>query len=108
MYLLKIYKYIHAKCKLLNINVIHHVVLIGYTPHKQAGKFFVMLKYTLHTFTLTSSSITRVHVTFIQLQSNKILIIIYIKILNLDVQVYYCMTHLPKVSTQLAQMELIR
>ena len=55
-----------------------------YPTQKQAGKFFVMLKYTLHTFTLTSSHITWVHITSIQLQLTKILIIIYIKILNSD------------------------
>ena len=37
-----------------------------------------MLKYTLHTF--TSSHITWVHITSIQLQPTKILIIIYIEI----------------------------
>ena len=41
-----------------------------YPTQKQAGKFFVMLKYTLHTFTLTSSHITWVHVTSVQLQSH--------------------------------------
>ena len=55
-----------------------------------------MLKYTLHTFTLTSSQIIWVYITSVQLQSDKILIIIYIKILNLDMQVYYCMTHAQK------------
>ena len=63
-----------------------------YATQKQVGNFFVMLKYTLHTFTLTSSHITWVHVSSIQLQSTKILINIYIKILNLDMQIYYCMT----------------
>ena len=72
-----------------------------YPTQNRLAKFLVMLKYTLHTFTLTSSHTTWVHITSIQLQSNKILIIIYIKILNLDMQMYYCMTHPPKVSTQL-------
>ena len=72
-----------------------------YPTQNRLAKFFVMLKYTLHTFTLTSSHITWVHVTSIQLQVNKILINIYIKILNLDMQVYHCMTHPPKVFTQL-------
>ena len=76
-------------------------------PHiKQAGQFFVMLKYKLHTFTLTSSHMTWVHITSIQLQSTKILIIIYIKNLNLDMQVYYCMTH-PQSFHTIAQRELI-
>ena len=39
----------------------------------------MMLKYTLHTFTLTSSHITWVHVTSVQSQFNKILIDIYKK-----------------------------
>ena len=72
-----------------------------YPTQNRLGKFFVMLKYTLHTFTFTSSHITWVHITSIQLQSNKIWIIIYIKILNLDMQIYYCMTTPPKVFTQL-------
>ena len=75
--------------------------MIGYTPHKTGWQNFLMLKYTLHTFTPTSSHITWVHVTSIQLQVNKILINIYIKILNFDMQVYHCMTHPPKVFTQL-------
>ena len=69
-----------------------------YPTQNRLAKFFVMLKYTLHTFTLTSSHITWVHVTSIQLQVNKILINIYIKILNLDMQVYHCMTHPQKFS----------
>ena len=42
-------------------------------PHtKHVGKEeFMMLKYTLHTFTLASSHITWVHVTSFQLQSIK-------------------------------------
>ena len=66
-----------------------------YPTQKQGGKknFFVMLKYTLHTFTLISSDINWVHVTSVQLQPNKILINIYNKILNLDMQVYYCISH---------------
>ena len=69
-----------------------------YPTQNRLAKFFMMLKYTLHTFTLTSSHITWVHVTSIQLQVNKILINIYIKILNLEMQVYHCMTHPQKFS----------
>ena len=74
--------------------------MIKYTQHKTGWHFFMMLKYTLHTFPLISSQITWVHITSFQLQPTKILIIIYIKILNLDMQMYYYMTHPPKVSTQ--------
>ena len=53
----------------------------------------MMLKYTLYTFMLTSSHITWVHVTSFQLQPNKILVNIYNKILNFDMQMFHCMTH---------------
>ena len=39
-----------------------------YPTQNMLAKKFLMLKYTLHTFTLTSSHITWVHVTSFQLQ----------------------------------------
>ena len=78
-------------------------------PHTKTGwqKIFMMLKYTLHTFTLTSSHITWVHVTSVQLQSNKILIDIYNKILNFDMQVLSLHEPPPKSFHPIAQRELI-
>ena len=61
----------------------------------------MMLKYTLHTFTLTSSHITWVHVTSVQLQSYKILIDIYNKILNFKHADISLHDPPPKVFTQL-------
>ena len=101
MYLLKVYKYIHTSIqyKILmqspcNIDWI-------YPTQNMLATLFMMLKYTLHTFTLTSSHITWVHVTSFPLQPNKILKNIYNKILNFDMQIIHCMTHPPKVCTQL-------
>ena len=67
----------------------------------------MMLKYTLHTFTLTLSHITWVHVTSFQSQSNKILIDIYNKILNFDMQIFHCIAHPQKVFTQLPKRNLL-
>ena len=69
--LLKVYKYIHTN--------IHYKILMQspcniawvYPTQNQVGKTFMMLKYTPHTFTLTSSHITWVHVTSFQLQPIK-------------------------------------
>ena len=72
-----------------------------YPTQNMLEKLSMMLKYTLHTFTLTSSHITWVYVTSFQSQPNKILVNIYNKILNFDMQMFHCMTHPPKVFTQL-------
>ena len=67
----------------------------------------MLLKYTLHTFTLTSSHITWVHVTSVQLQSTKIWISIYIKIfkfIHADILLH---DPPPKSFHTIAQRELI-
>ena len=99
--LIKGYKYTHTS--------IHYKILMQspcntdwiYPTQNMLAKLFMLLKYTLHTFTLASSHITWVHVTSFPLQSNKILIYIYNKILNFDMQIFHCMTHPQKVFTQL-------
>ena len=76
MHLSKVYKHIHTSMNYkISMQSPCNIDWI-YPTQNMLAKLFVMLKYTLHTFTLTSSHITWVHVTSFQSQSNKIVIYI--------------------------------